>query len=306
MSPRSLGISPTASLVLASASWAVATVISKKVLASVPPITFLVLQLAPSVVVLWLVVLAVRARPAQKRLLIPITLLGCLNPGLSYTLSMLGLAQTSVSAATLLWAAEPALIVMLAWLVLRENLTIRLVGATATAACGVLLVSGLITGGQATGNSYGNYLVLAGVTCCALYTVLSRKLATAADALFIVALQQTAGLAWAVAIWPLEHGGVAEPPALALSATEFIGAAVSGLLYYAVAFWFYLIGLRSLPASVAGGFLNLVPVFAIAAAYLFLDERFAPSQWIGAAVILVSVLILLSGPTRSEVEVPTG
>jgi len=39
------------SLISASALWAVVTVISKKLLTSVPPVTLLVLQLAPSVFV---------------------------------------------------------------------------------------------------------------------------------------------------------------------------------------------------------------------------------------------------------------
>ena len=58
MARNSFGIPPTVSLTLASALWAVPTAISKDLLASVSPITLLVIQLAPSVVVLWLLVLA--------------------------------------------------------------------------------------------------------------------------------------------------------------------------------------------------------------------------------------------------------
>ena len=42
------GIPPTVSLTLASAFWGIATVISKALLASVPPITFLVIGLLPA------------------------------------------------------------------------------------------------------------------------------------------------------------------------------------------------------------------------------------------------------------------
>jgi hypothetical protein len=38
-------------------------------------------------------------------------------------------------------------------------------------------------------------------------------------------------------------------------------------MYYAAAFWFYLRGLSCVRASVAGGFINLIPVFGIATAY---------------------------------------
>ena len=58
-------------------------------------------------------------------------------------------------------------------------------------------------------------------------------------------------------------------------------------------------------ASVAGGFLNLTPLFAIAAAYVLLGERLTQSQWIGAITILLSVFALLtwSGPSRARVSI---
>ncbi len=77
------------------------------------------------------------------------------------------------------------------------------------------------------------------------------------------------------------------------SSSEIAGAAASGVLYYAAAFWFYLRGLSCVRASVAGGFLNLIPVFGIAPAYVFLGERLTAIQWFGAILIVLSVFILL-------------
>jgi len=296
MARYSFGVSPRVSLVLASALWAVATVISKELLAAVPPITLLVTQISVSVVALWLLVLSVGAgRHVHAREWLPVAAIGLLNPGLSYTLSMLGLAQTSASAATLLWASEPILIVLLAWLLLREAITLALVVLAATAACGVLLVSGLFGAAElAEESGFGAALILGGVLCCALYTVLSRRIAIDVDPLFTVALQQTAGLLWALSIWPFELLGGASDRVFVLGPGELAGAAVSGLMYYAAAFWFYLNGLRSVPASTAGMFINLTPVFGVATAYLFLGERLTSLQWAGAAIILASVAALLA------------
>ncbi len=304
MARYSFGISPRASLVLASALWAVATVISKELLVAVPPITFLVIQLSVSVAALWLLILLMGTSATTRwRELLPLAAIGLLNPGLSYTLSMLGLARTTASAATLLWAAEPILIVAMAWLLLREAITLALVVLTATAACGVLLVSGILGSGEAVeGSGYGAALILGGVLCCALYTVLSRKIAINVDPLLAVALQQTAGLLWAVALWPFELQGVAADRALSLSPGELVGAAVSGLMYYAAAFWLYLNGLRSVPASTAGMFINLTPVFGVATAYVFLGERLTGMQWVGAVIILVSVVTLLRRQPAPEVR----
>ena len=93
-------LTPAVSLILACALWGIATVISKAVLASTPPLTLLFIQLVPSVVVLWLIVLARGRRTFPWRGLVPLALLGLLNPGLAYTLSMLGLAETTASVAT--------------------------------------------------------------------------------------------------------------------------------------------------------------------------------------------------------------
>jgi drug/metabolite transporter (DMT)-like permease len=112
------------------------------------------------------------------------------------------------------------------------------------------------------------------------------------EPLFMVAIQQTVGLSWAIAIWPFEWNDNGVNQLLALSGKEWLGGLISGLMYYAIAYWFYLIGLKSLPASKTGNFLNLIPVFGITTAYLFLGERLTAIQWIGAALILVSVLML--------------
>lgn len=285
-----LGSMPSVHLVLASAFWAAGTVIAKQVLTTIPPIAFLILQLAPSVIVLWCIVALTPKPSPTRRQLAMIAVLGWLNPGLSYTLSMLGLAETSASVATLLWAAEPALIVATAWLLLRERPSLPLIGLTALAACGVLLVSNLTAVG-APGGGYGGALILGGVLCCAIYTVLSRSIVTDVAPLFIVALQQSVGLAWVVAIWPFEAGAAADM--LALPPWDLAAGALSGLMYYVIAFWFYLRGLRSVQASTAGLFLNLIPVFGVAAAFAFLGEWLTALQWLGALITLVSVFMLL-------------
>jgi Type IV secretion-system coupling protein DNA-binding domain/EamA-like transporter family len=87
MARHSVRLSPTVSLICASALWAIATVISKKLLTSVPPITLLVFQLLPSVLVLWLLTILKGGPRPSWRSLAPLALIGLLNPGLAYTRS---------------------------------------------------------------------------------------------------------------------------------------------------------------------------------------------------------------------------
>ncbi|MGE0240632.1 MAG: DMT family transporter [Parvibaculaceae bacterium] len=294
-------LAPGSSLVIACFLWAAGTVMSKQLLGSVQPVLFLIIQLAPSAAILWLVILSKGARLPGGRTLLIVIVLGWLNPGLAYMLSMLGLVHATASVATLVWAAEPALIILLAALFLKEDVGFRLVGLTAAAALGVYFASGMATAGFSfDGQIYGAALILLGVLCCAIYTVTARDIAREFDPLAIIAIQQSTGLLWALCMWPFELETSAVSQLAKLSAIEMIGGLLSGLLYYALAFWFYLNGLRSMTASRAGTFFNLIPVFGIGLAFAFLGERLAPSQLLGALAILVSVLLLQISAARKD------
>lgn len=297
-SPR---LPPAALLILACALWGGATVLSKALLASIPPVALLVLQLTPSATILWLAFGLSRRRAAPRSHLLPLVLLGFLNPGISYTLSLMGLAFISASVSTLLWAAEPLMILGLAAIVLREPITSRLMAVMLVGMFGVLLVADALAGFRGN-DPAGVLLLLSGVLCCAFYTVFSRKLSETADSLYIVAVQQTAGLAWAVALLfaGTSYGGpgdVADVP-LELAAV----AALSGLLYYAAAYWLYIAALRSVPAAVAGSYFNVIPIFGVGFAFLFLGERLTAVQWVGAAVILMPVFELVRLTERNSTK----
>jgi drug/metabolite transporter (DMT)-like permease len=294
MSYRLVGSSPIFAVIAASALWAAGTVLSKKLLISVPPVLFLVVQLAPSAIVLWLVAFATRVHVPKWQVWTPLALLGLLNPGFSYTFSMIGLAHTPASVATVLWATEPGMIVLLARMLLQEPLKLPIGLAIGVAATGVLLVSGVLRPEEQIEISpaalWGNGLILCGVACCALYTVFCRRVATTVDPLFTVTLQQTVGLIWAIAFLAVTDGIVGLND---LSGLEWLGGTVAGLMYYVAAFWLYLLALRRIAASLAGLFLNLIPVFGIGMAYAVLGERLDPIQWLGAALVVSTMLAVL-------------
>jgi drug/metabolite transporter (DMT)-like permease len=303
MSYRSVGSAPIVAMIAASALWASGTILSKDLLSSVPPIGFLVIQLAPSVVVLWLIAIATRVQFPSWQILAPIASLGLLNPGLSYTLSIIGLVHTPASVTTVLWAAEPGMIALLARLVLGELLTLPIALAIGLGGFGVLLVSGIFMPEQETGFSevsiWGTSLILGGVAACAFYTVLCRKLASSADPLFTVTLQQTVGLISILGLLAVSG----EVDVLSdLSRSQWLGGSVSGLMYYVAAFWLYVFALRHIAASLAGAFLNLIPVFGIAMAYSLLGERLAPMQWIGAALVVSAMAAMFLWPDRAALR----
>ncbi|MFC7725479.1 DMT family transporter [Nocardioides sp. GCM10028917] len=272
-------------LVSATACWGCGTVLSKQVLdRGVAPLTLLAIELLASSLLLAAGVVVFRAPLRWSPSLGRLALLGVLNPGLAYALGLLGLVNISASLSVLLWATEPVLIMLLAVLILRERLAAATVTAVAVALVGVLLV---VYRPGATGDVAGISLTMGAVLACAIYTVLTRWLLLDDGSLQVVLGQQVAALIFAVA-------AAATSWALGLSVLDFPTdgatwalAASSGAIYYGLAFWFYVGGLRGVPASTAGTLLPLIPVFGLAAGYL-VGDRLLERQWLGAALVVIA------------------
>jgi len=66
-----------------------------------------------------------------------------------------------------------------------------------------------------------------------------------------------------------------------------------------MAFWFYLAALRQLPASVAGAFLPMIPIFGMAAAYV-IGERLTERQLAGAALVVLATGLLAVSQARDS------
>jgi probable blue pigment (indigoidine) exporter len=287
-------------LVAAAASWGVAAIISKRAVDEIPPLTLLPIQLTVSVIVLRVVIRAAAAGPIRSPLRRRVAALGVLNPGLAYAFSLAGLAQISASVSVLLWAVEPLLIIGLARVVLGDRITRTLGVCSTVALAGVTLVV-FQPGAQLTVVGVG--LTLAGVAACATYTVLSSDVVADADPLAIVACQQQAALMFALVLFAgsLLTNGTAG--IVAVSAAAWVSAVVAGAVYYGIAFWFYLSGLRSVRPAVAGTYINLVPLFGLAASRIVLGESLTGRQWVGAVLIVTAVGAI--GTLKATLAAPT-
>jgi probable blue pigment (indigoidine) exporter len=288
-STRRVPAAPTAiaALVAAAACWGLGTVASKQVVDDVAPLTLLPLQLAASCVLLLLLTLVRRERLAWTSPMRRLAALGILNPGIAYALGLIGLTTITASMSVLLWALEPVVILLLAALVLREHIPAALAASVAVAITGVLLV---VYQPGATGDAVGITLTLVSIGFCALYSVLTRRLMLDDASLSVVLAQQAAALGFAVVLATLvDMAGGAGWDLAGLGTGDWLAAAASGVLYYGLGFWFFVTGLRQVPASYAGAFLPLIPVFGVAAGYLT-GERLEPRQWLGAVIIAAATI----------------
>jgi probable blue pigment (indigoidine) exporter len=288
-------------LTLAAACWGVGTVVSKRALEEIPPFILLPIQLVASLAVLSVLMrrqgIALRG-PSVTPLL---GRLGILNPGVAYALSLLALVTISASLSVLIWAFEPLMILALAGLVLGERIGPAFVVLSLVAIAGIVLV---LYDPAVNGQLVGVGLTIAGVGCCAIYTIVARRwIGTSDSTAQVVATQQAYALAFAVVllVGTLLIGG--RHDLTTVTPAAWLSAIGSGVLYYAAAYWFYLNGLRGVPASLAAVCFYLIPVFGVAASILLLGERFEPGQWLGVLVVLAAVLAIVARPAASRSRV---
>ena len=280
-----------AALILAATCWGLGTVISKSALDEIPPLTLLPIQLAASLVVLG--ILMRRQRIAFRSHGSPLLgRLGLLNPGLAYALSLIGLTTITASLSVLLWAFEPLMILFLAGVFLHERITPLFVVLSIVAIAGMIAV--IDAPNASGGQSIGVVLTLAGIACCAAYTVITRRwIPDAKETSQVVLAQQAHALVLALVLVIVAGvaGGTIRPASL--TALGLASAVGSGVLYYAGAYWFYLGALRHVPASIAATCFYLIPIVGVAASAVVLGERLRPEQWVGAVVVLGAVLAII-------------
>ena len=287
----------------AAASWGLATVIAKSALEEIPPFALLPAQLFASALLVTPFLLARHRQEPRTKNLGRLTALGVLNPGISYALGLIGLTYITASEAVLLWATEPIMIMALAALMLSEHVTKTQWFAAGAATIGVVLV---VIAPDRSNQPIGITLTLVAVAACALYTIYSRKWAIDEASGRVVALQQIAALVFAVGVLGIVRLTTETILLSDISLRSWGSAALSGCLYYGVAFWLYLTGLQHTPASVAGQYINLIPIFGIAASSALLGEQLNRRQWLGAVVIVLSVMVAArSISNRSENSLDT-
>jgi probable blue pigment (indigoidine) exporter len=275
-------------LILAAACWGFGTVVSKAALDEVPPLTLLPIQLAVSLlllaVLMWSEGIPLRGDgpPLLGRL-------GLLNPGLAYALGLIGLVTITASVYVLLWALEPILILILAVVFLRERVTAVIAALSMLAIAGVALI--VYDPSAGTSQLVGVGLTLAGIACCAAYTVITRRYLPGVGETSQVVISQQAhalGFALVVVVLIAVVGGSWAPATFSIAGLA--SAVLSGALYYAGAYWFYLAALKNVPASIASASFYLIPIVGVTAGALLLGERLEPRQWVGAFVVIGAVI----------------
>ncbi|MFE7117878.1 DMT family transporter [Streptomyces sp. NPDC057654] len=283
---RQPGLAP---LLVASSLWGLWATGEKFGLAGMAGVTLLAVTLASSTVLLWAILLrrGCHERPGHGQLAL-LALLGFFEPMLGYGATIVGLAHVNASEAALLGGTEAVFVVVLTALSSRRAPTLGAVAGILLGAVGVAVLGG--SRGD-LGLSSGSLLVLAGSLSAAIATMIAGRAVTDMDPLVVTAYQFLFGLLFTMPLlvwhWSMGDG--------LLTASVHPGHWLTVVLVcglgLGIAFLLYNRALTRVSVSTAGIILNVIPVFGVATAVVFLREALNVWQFIGAALIVGGIFL---------------
>lgn len=182
----------------------------------------------------------------------------------------------------------------------RERMTTVKVMGVLLAFSGILVAFGAEAIAQ--GNAayfYGDGLMLLGVFCAAVYSVLSRPILMQRGPLFVTALAMAFAVIALMPVVIVKSGGIALPSFTLKGwvAVVFLGTA-AGALQFSLFMW----ALRWLPPTTTVLYLTLNPITAMVLGIVLLGETLTTELMAGMTLVLVGIAVgtgLYRAPRRS-------
>lgn len=210
------------------------------------------------------------------------------EPCLYFLLEARALVYTSASQAGVITATLPLLTSLGALLFLKERLGRTVWLGIAVSFAGVIWLT--LTGehsAEAPSPLLGNTLEFLAMVCATGYILIAKKLSARYSALVITGAQTVLGMLWFGAL--LFTPWVTLPQAFPLWPSLwvlYLGAGIT-LGAYGLYTW----SVSRVPVSLAGAFVNLIPVFTVLLAWLILGEMLSGQQQLACLMVFGGVLI---------------
>jgi drug/metabolite transporter (DMT)-like permease len=200
--------------------------------------------------------------------------------------------------AAVLVATVPLWMAVFAWPLQGQRITGRAAIGIAVGLAGVLVLTG---GGAATGHISGVVIVLVAAMSWGFGSVLSHRLPLPLQALLAAAIEMLVG-GGVLLLGAAVSGEFARIHWASVTATSWIALAYLVLPGSILAFSAYGYALSHLPVTTVSTYAYVNPVVAVIAGVVFLSERFTLGEGLGAALVVGSVMIILSRqPQHREV-----
>ena len=217
-----------------------------------------------------------------------LVLLSVCDPVAFFAFEAMALKYTSASQASMVWALQPLLSIMAAWLIIKEKTTPPVLICFLIAMAGVVL---LTAAGEVTEHAsnpvLGNLFEVLSLCGAAAYLVILRFLRGRYSVPLLLWFQTL--IASAIFLPMLGLDSVELPAQFTWKpffATLYLGICITlcaqGCAAYAVA---------RIPVPRFSSFTNLIPIFGVILSMLLLGETMLPLQWVACAVVLCAVIL---------------
>jgi drug/metabolite transporter (DMT)-like permease len=274
---------------LAAASiWGGMYVVSKAVMAVIPPYLLLTMRLLLGILTLYLVITVSGGITVTRQQFWQLFWVGFVGYGVSVGLQFVGTNLSTASNGSLVTSATPAFVLIFAAILLGEKITWRRLLALLVASLGVVAVIDPRTAQLSSELFLGNMALVGAALTWALYSVLVRKVTRNMDVLPVSLIAFAGGLPVSIplGIWEANTLGVGLVTSGVVAGVLFIG-----IISTALAMYLWNSAFAILDAGVASLTFFAQPVVGTILGAIFLKETITPLFIVGGVLIGVGLVI---------------
>ena len=272
----------------AAAIWGGMYVVSKAVMAVIPPFLLLTSRLLLGILTLYIVIALRGGLKVSKRQFWQIFGVGFVGYGISLGFQFVGTNLSTASNGSLVTSATPAFVLVFAAWLLKERITWRRMLALLVASLGVVAVIDPRTAQLSSDLFLGNLSLVGAALTWALYSVLVRKVTREMDVLPVSLIAFAGGLPVSLPLgaWELGTQGIGTVTLGVIAGVLFIG-----VISTALAMYLWNSAFAILDASLASLTFFAQPVVGTVLGAIFLKETITPLFLIGGVLIGIGLVI---------------
>lgn len=277
---------PVFSLILAMLLWASSFVALKLAFRGYHPMQVIFGRMFIASLCFVVFIPAFRKLNWRRRDLKYLLIMAICEPCLYFIFEAKALELTSASQAGMITAMMPLLVAVMAWFWLKEQLSRQTLSGFSLAIIGAIWLSlASDTTANAPDPLWGNFYEFLAMICAAGYTVSLKHLTSNYPPLFLTAFQAFVGSLFFFPFLLLPGVGFPDQwqtaPGLAvIYLGTFITLGAYGCYNYSVS---------RIPASLAAGYVNLIPVFGVVLGMLILGDTLNLQQWLAGGLVFCGV-----------------
>jgi drug/metabolite transporter (DMT)-like permease len=274
----------------AAAIWGGMYVVSKVVLAVIPPFTLITLRLLLGIFVLAIWVVLQGGLGFSTRDWLHVLGVGVVGYGISLGFQFVGTKLSNASNGALITSATPAFVLLFAFWIMKEALTWRRILALGIATLGVLVVIDPTNAKLSPDFFWGNLSLVGAAATWALYSVLIRKVTRSLKPLPVSLVAFIGGLLITIpaSFWEIQSTGIGT-----ITMGVVWGVLYLGIISTALAMFLWNYAFATLDAGLASLTLFAQPVVGAGLGAWLLGEKLTPLFFAGGVLISLGIWIAI-------------